>query len=141
MDIAINHLAVVLAALSAMAVGSIWYSPRGFYKTWAHLARVKQNTDMRSGRMAFMFGSVFLASWLMSYVLAVSAVVANHFFQNSFIQDTLAVAFWAWLGFVVTRFYVHDTFENRPWRLTALNTAHEGITLLVMAIIIGSMGY
>jgi len=32
---------------------------------------------------------------------------------------------------------VHDTFENRRKKLTVLNAAHELVTFLVMALIIG----
>lgn len=141
MDVAINHLAVVLAALSTMVVGSIWYSPAGFYGYWARLAKVKQNSGTKKPNMVVVYGTVFLASLLMSYVLATGAFMVNQFLQNSFLQDALIVAVWSWLGFVVTRFYVHDTFESRPLRLTVLNSAHEGLTLLVMAGIIGLMGY
>lgn len=141
MDVAVNHLAVVLAALSTMAVGSLWYSPAGFYKLWARLAGVKPGAEPQGLHMYLLFGSVFVASLLMAYVLAVMAFLVNQFFQNSFFQDTIGTAFWLWLGFVATRFYVHDAFEGRDRRLTMLNGAHELVTLLVMALIIGLMGY
>lgn len=142
MDIPINHLAVFVAALSTMAVGSIWYSPALFYKRWARLAKVTDDSSRApASSMIVMFGSVFLASWLMSYVLAATAYLANVEFRNSFVQDTIMVAFWLWAGFVASRFFVHDTFEGRPRQLTVLNAAHEGLTLLVMALIIGMMGY
>lgn len=141
MDVSVNFFAVVLAALSTMVVGSLWYSPAGFYKQWAKLAHVKTNTKISSGQMAWMYGSVFVASLVMAYILAHVSYLSNHFFQNRFLQDTLSTSFWLWLGFVATRFYVHDTFEGRRKLLTVLNAGHELVTLLVMAIIIGLMGY
>ena len=40
-------------------------------------------------------------------------------------------------GFTAARFITHDAFEGRPTSLTVLNIAHELVTLVVMAIIIG----
>lgn len=141
MDVSVNYLAVVLAALSTMVVGSLWYSPAGFYKQWVKLARVKTDTNLGTKHMVWMFGSVFVASLVTAYILAHISYLSNTFFQNSFLQDTMSTAFWLWLGFVATRFYVHDTFEGRRKLLTVLNAGHELVTLLVMAIIIGLMGY
>lgn len=141
MDLSVNFLAVVLAALSSMVIGSLWYSPAGFYKQWAKLARVKPDPNFTGTKMALMYTTVFIASFVMSYILAHVAFLSNQFFRNEFWQDTLTTAFWLWLGFVASRFYVHDTFENRAGKLTVLNSGFELVTLLVMAIIIGVMGY
>lgn len=141
MDVSINVLAVVLAALSTMVVGSLWYSPAGFYKQWSKLAKVKADPNMSGTQMAKMYGSVFVASLVMSYVLAYVAFLSNTFFQNSFLQDTLMTSLWLWLGFVATRFYVHDTFEGRRKKLTLLNSGYELVTLLVMGLIIGLMHF
>ena len=40
-------------------------------------------------------------------------------------------------GFTAARFVTHDQFDKRPWQLTVLNVAHELVTVLVMALIIG----
>lgn len=141
MDVSVNFIAVVLAAISTMVVGSLWYSPAGFYKQWAKLAKVRVNQDQSTGQMVSMFGGVFVASLVMAYILAYVSFLSNTFFQNSFLQDTLMTAFWLWLGFVATRFYVHDTFEGRRKKLTVLNAGHELVTLLVMGLVIGMMGH
>jgi hypothetical protein len=45
-----------------------------------------------------------------------------------------------WLGLTVARFLVHDLFEGRPAKLTAINAGHEFLTVMAMALIIGWMG-
>lgn len=141
MDVSVNYLAVLLAALSTMVVGGIWYTPRIFGKTWAKLTGVNLNKTPKGGEMAWLFGSTFVASLVTAYVLAHVAFLSNNFFQNSFLQDALTTAVWLWLGFIVTRIYVHDAFEGRRKKLTLLNAAHELVAVLVMALIIGLMGY
>ena len=144
MEVSVNFLAVLLAGLSAMVVGSIWYSPSVFGKKWAKLAKVdmsKDDPNFTGAKMALTYGLVFLGSLLTAYLLACVAFVGNAFLQNSFLDDSLRTAFWLWLGFVATRLFIHDTFEGRRKKLTLLNAAHELVTLLVMGLIIGAMGY
>lgn len=139
MDVQVNYLAVILAAVSSMVVGSIWYMPSVFGTMWAKLSGVK--LDMMKGatpsKMAWMYGSVFVASLVTAYILAHVTYLANQFFHGDFLADALQTAFWLWLGFTVARIYVHDTFEGRRKKLTLLNAGHELVTVLVMALIIG----
>ena len=140
MEVDINYLAVVLAALSTMVVGSIWYTPSVFGKMWGSLAKVDMNKKMSGMEMTWLMGSAFLASLVSAYVLAHVAFLSNKFFGNSFLQDSLSTGFWLWLGFAATRIFVHDSFEGRRKKLTLLNVSHELVTILVMALVIGLMG-
>jgi len=138
MNVDVNYWAVLLAAVSSMVVGSLWYMPAVFGKAWMKYTGVKPDrSNMKPGQMAWMYGSVFVASLVTAYILAHVTFLANKFFGNSFLQDALTTAFWLWLGFTAARLYVHDTFENRRKKLTLLNAAHELVTVLVMALIIG----
>jgi len=133
----VNWIAVLLAAISTMVVGSIWYSKAGFYKQWASLAKVKPDLDFTAKKAALMYGSVFIASLVSAFVLAHVAMLSNNFFQNSFLQDSVTTAFWVWLGFTALRMFTHDVFEGRRKQLTVLNATHELVTFLVMGLIIG----
>jgi hypothetical protein len=136
MDVSVNYLAVFLAAVSSMVVGSIWYMPRVFGNRWSKLARVKLK-DM-GANPAKAYGLTFVASLLTAFVLAHISFIANKFYGNGFMYDTLMTAFWMWLGFTATRILVHDLFENRTSQLTLLTVSHELVTILVMAVIIGA---
>ena len=141
MSVDINYWAVLLAAVSSMIVGSLWYMPSGFGKAWMRMTGVKMD-KMRGttpGAMAWMYGSVFVASLVTAYILAHVTFLANKFFGDSFLQDALSTAVWLWLGFTAARLYVHDTFEGRRKKLTLLNAGHELVTVLMMALIIGLM--
>jgi hypothetical protein len=138
MDVQVNMWAVLLAALSSMVVGSLWYMPATFGGAWQRLSKIKiDRSKMTPGVAAWMYGSVFIASLVTAYVLAHVTYLANQFFHGSFLGDALQTAFWLWLGFTAARLYVHDTFEMRRKKLTLLNAAHELVTVLVMALIIG----
>ena len=49
----------------------------------------------------------------------------------------LGTAVILWAGFTAARFITHDAFEGRPTSLTVLNIAHELVTVIIMALIIG----
>lgn len=138
MEVQVNYLAVFLAMLSSMVVGSIWYARSVFGNTWIKLAKI----DMKKDR-----GSVFkplamtaVVSLITAYVLAHVTYLSNQFFHNSFMSAALGTAFWMWLGFTAARFITHDAFEGRPGKLTVLNIGNELVTLLAMGLVIGLLG-
>jgi hypothetical protein len=138
MEVQVNYLAVLLAMLSSMVVGTVWYAKGVFGKTWGKLA----NVDMsKAGENAVKpIVTTVVVSLISAYVLAHVSYLSNNFFQNSFLQDSLTTAFWLWLGFTAARFITHDAFEGRPVKLTAINVAHELATFLLMGLIIGVLG-
>jgi xanthine/uracil permease len=137
MDVNINYWAVLLAAISSMVVGSIWYARGVFGDMWGKLAGVKMDRKPGATEMTWLLGSTFVASLVTAFVLAHMAFLSNKFFGNSLTQDTVTTAIWLWLGLTAARIYVHDAFEGRRKKLTILNAAHELVTLLVMAVVLG----
>lgn len=141
MDVSVNYLAVFLAGASSMVVGSIWYANGVFGKTWSKLAKVDMSKNSKGSDVAVMLTLTFVASLVTAFVLAHVAFLSNQFFKNEFLQDTLSTAFWLWLGLTAARIYTHDLFEGRRKKLTLLTFGNEFVTIMVMAVIIGLMGY
>ncbi len=135
MELAINYWAVILATLSTMVVGSIWYTPKVFGTRWAKLANVDMNRPGSSATLAIIVTVV--VSFVSAWVLAAATVVAWHAFGGSFLLTAVGTGAVLWAGFTAARFITHDAFEGRPTSLTVLNIAHELVTVLVMALIIG----
>jgi len=140
MNVEVNYLAVLLAAVSSMIIGSVWYSMGIFGKTWAKLAKVDMKREMKSNEMTVLLGSTFIISLITAYVLAHVTFLSNSFFGNSFLQDALSTGFWLWLGLTAVRFATHDMFEGRPRQLTFLNIGNEFATIMLMALVIGLLG-
>lgn len=130
----INYWAVILATLSTMVVGSVWYTPKVFGNRWMKLAKVTPG----SGADAVVPILVtLLVSFLSAWVLAGATTIAHHFYEGSYLIAALVTGILLWAGFTAARFITHDAFEGRPSALTTLNIAHELVTVVVMAIIIG----
>ena len=138
MEVHVNYLAVVLAMVSSMVVGSIWYAQSVFGKMWIKLARIDMTKD--KGRVIKPIITTLIVSLITAYVLAHVAYLSHRFFGNSFLQDSVTTAFWLWLGFTAARFVTHDAFEGRPAKLTVLNCAHEFVTIILMGVVIGMVG-
>ena len=138
MSIEINYEAVLLATLSSMVVGAIWYMPQLFGKSWMKITKV--DPSKTPGSPLKIYGLTLLASFLTAYVLAHTTYIANQVIGSSYMSSAVSTAFWLWLGFIVSRLLVHDLFEQRPTKLTMLNAGHEFATVMVMALIIGGFG-
>ncbi len=138
MGVEVNYLAVVLAMLSSMVVGSVWYARSVLGNIWIKLAKIDMKKD--NGPVWRPILVTAIVSLITAYVLAHVAFLSHKFFGNSFLQDSLSTAFWLWLGFTAARFVTHDAFESRPWKLTLLNVSHELVTIMLMGLIIGLFG-
>lgn len=139
MQTEINMWAVLLAALSTMVVGSVWYSKGVFGKRWMKLVG-KTDRDMNKADMKPMVIALLLAL-VTAYVLAhVTYLTYSFYVDMSFFSAAMSAAFMAWLGFVAARIIIHHLFEERPMHLTALTLGHELVTVVAMAAIIGWMG-
>jgi len=64
----VNFLALLLAALSALVVGFIWYNPKVFGNIWMKEIGMKEE-DMKGGNMFKMLASTFIYAFLVSFVL------------------------------------------------------------------------
>jgi len=137
MSVDINLWGVLLAAVSSMIVGSIWYAQGVFGKTWGALAKVKMTGKPTFANMAPLLGTTFVASLITAYILAHFTFLAHHFFGGNWVWVGATTAFWGWLGFTACRILTHDLFENRPMKLTLLNWGNELVTLVVMGLVIG----
>ncbi len=131
----INYWAVLIATASSMIVGSIWYAPKVFGTRWSRLAGVDMDKPAASATMAII--TTVIVSFITAWVLAGAVALAWHFYEGSYLWSAIATAVALWAGFTAARFITHDAFEGRSTRLTTLNIAHELVTVLVMAIIIG----
>lgn len=139
MSIEVNYLAVLLAAISSMLVGAIWYSKPVFGKVWQKVAKLSDK-DLEKATAAPLIVA-FVSALLMALVLAHMIFLSNFFYGNSsFLMDALTTGLWLWLGFQGFRILMHDMFEKRRKLHSVIAAGNELATVMVMALIIGLMG-
>ena len=131
----INYWAVLLATLSSMVIGSIWYTPKVFGNYWMKQSGVTPSGNSRDAIAPIAITVV--VSFITAWVLAGAAFISQQFYGGGFLGNAVVTALVLWAGFTAARFITHDAFDGRPRGLTVLNIAHELVTVLVMALIIG----
>jgi hypothetical protein len=128
----LNWLAIVIAAVSAFALGGLWYSPLMFVKIWAKEAGIDLDPAKR-GSMAKIFGLSFILSLIASFFLAMFiGPDAGAAF------GTLA-GFMAGIGWVFTYMGIIYLFEGRSLALFLVNAGYSVASLTIMGLIIGAI--
>jgi hypothetical protein len=69
--------------------------------------------------------------------LAAASSIASGFFGTDSFWVALAVGLVAWLGFSLSTLAQHNGFEQKPGRLTVINSAYQLVLFLGMAVPIG----
>lgn len=136
-QVPINYLAVVVAALSQMVVGSLWFGPL-FGKLWMSLSGIKE-ADINAAKnrgMTMTYVVAFIGSLVMSYVLAHALVFASAYLDVYGVQAGLTAGFWNWLGFIAPVTLGIVLWDGKSWKLWFLTNAYWLLSLLIMGTIL-----
>ena len=135
MEVSINWVAVLVAAVVNMIVGSLWYGPI-FGRAWKHMMGFTDDMmkSMRLSAMQAMVGG-FITALIMAYVLAYFVAI----YGAVDMQGAFELAFWIWLGFMATVTAGSFLWENRPFKLFVLNAAEQLVALVLMAMVMVMM--
>ena len=130
MNFGVNYLAVVVAAVVALVIGFIWYSPRVFGNRWMAYLGTTQAQLGNPGPTGMLVGVV--ASLLNAWVLALLALNLG----GKSVTDGVLLGVLAWLGFMATITAAQISFEKKSWGLWVLNNAHNLLVQVIMAAIV-----
>lgn len=136
MGLSISWLAVVVAIVVGMAIAWVWYSDWGLVGgVWRKLTGVTKEDSARGGKGPF---AILVVSIIVTALaLAAAWSVASVFFDSRSAWLALAVGFTAWLGFSLSTLAQHNGFEQKPARLTVINSAYQFVLFLGMGLVIG----
>lgn len=135
-QVPINYLAVIVATISSMVIGFVWYGPL-FGKQWMALMGIaSKSMDAGKKGMGKRYGLMTLGSLVMSFVLAHSLVFASTYLKLDGLMAGLDAGFWNWLGFIAPVTLGSVLWENKSWKLWVLNNGYQLVTLLVMGCIL-----
>ena len=126
----VNYLTVVVAAVVALVIGFIWYSPCVFGNRWMAYLGTTQAQLGNPGPAGMLVGVV--ASLLNAWVLALLALNLG----GKSVTDGVLLGVLAWLGFMATITAAQISFEKKSWGLWVLNNAHNLLVQVIMAAIV-----
>ena len=132
MQIPVNYLAVVIAALAAFGLAMVWHTV--LFKAWRASLANTAGVEGRSYVVPFLI--TFLALLLMAWMLA---GLMGHLAQLN-IRGGVMTAFFVWVGFVVTIMAVSHAFTGAKPMLTVIDGGYWLLALLIMGAVIGAFG-
>jgi len=126
-----NWIAVIVAGISAFALGGLWYSPALFGKAW-----MKENSlteeNIKSGNKARIFGLALILSLIMSANLAMYLATPKINFQLGLLYGLLA-GVWVLCGIAIV-----GLFELKSARYIFINGGYCFLALGLMGAILGA---
>jgi hypothetical protein len=128
-----NSVAIVVAAVVALVVGAVWYSPLLFGRAYMELRGMNPEamSDMRppAGEL---FGE------FVRYVVIASALA--HFVVRLGVGDwkgAVQLGLWVWVGFQAMLLMGAVLHEKMPWMLYAIHAGDALVKTLLMTVILG----
>jgi uncharacterized protein DUF1761 len=132
----INPWAVLVAALSSMVVGFVWYSPILFARPWMRLMGYDPDDKAKLAEMRKGAGKTYALAFVASII---SAVVLAKIIDITTVNTALygmKVGFAVWLGFVTTVQLTGALFGKQPTKLYLINTGYQLVCYLAMGAIL-----
>ena len=133
--IEINYFAVLVGAVVAMVVGSLWYGL--FYgKEWMKAIGITQKNieKAKNKGMAGTYVLAFLGALVMSFFMAVTVDVFN---APTVVSGAL-VGIFVWAGFVATTHMPHYLFDGRPVALYKIAVTYHLVELILVGALLAA---
>ncbi len=134
----VNLLAVLAAAVAAMVVGFVWYSPILFAKPWVRVMGYDPDDKVSMDAMKKNAGPAYFGSFLCSLLTAYVLGLFFHWLRVSNVEYGLIVAFHVWAGFVATVQLTGVLFMRQSAKLFAMNTGYQLVSYLAMGAVLAA---
>lgn len=133
----VNLVSVLASAVVMMVLGFLWFGPI-LGKSWMKEMGLTKS-DMEEAKkkgMAKSYTLMAVSALVMSYVFSV--VLAQ--FNTTDVAMALQGAFWTWLGFIATVLLGSVLWENKSWKLYAINAGYYLVGLGIIGVILTLWG-
>jgi len=133
-EIYINVPAVLVAAVSSLVVGGLWYSPLMFAKPWAAAVGLTEEEIRAGGSQPMLYITAFLGGLAGAFVVA----VVSSWAEVTSLVDGMLVGLLIGIGAVAANKWIAAGFEKRSKALFLINAGADIVTFAVMGAIIGA---
>jgi hypothetical protein len=129
----ISILGVVLCAVSAMAIGFVWYGPV-FGKAWmAEWGMTEESA--KEANMAMIFGGFVALNLFAAYILGHVLATYGH----PVLATSAMIGFGVGLGFVATAIGGNYLFARRSMKLFLIDAGYWTLTYTAMGAVFGAL--
>ncbi len=133
MDLSINWLAVLVAAIATFALGGVWYGPL-FGNVWRKAEGGAQSMQPKAGHPAMVYGLSFALMLIAAALLAFAAGPAPE------VGRSMGIGLAVGIGWVATSFGVNYLFAGRRLALFAVDAGYNAVLFPLMGLVIGLFG-
>ena len=129
---AVNWVAVIVAAIAQVVIGTVWYLPQLFGRQWA----AATGREINASPNPMLYVTAIVGSLISAYVLA---LVINAVGATS-ITDGIVTGLIVAIGFQLSSQAVGGAFEGRSWTLFGINAGNSLVSFAIMGAILAAMG-
>lgn len=130
-----NHLAILVCAVSIFLLGAPWYSKAMFLNAWAKANSIDPNAprDPKTAKHpARVFGVAFLMAWVAAYAFA---ILLGHDAHS--LAYCLHHGFVCGFGIAATSFAINYQFANKPTVLLLIDGGYHIVQFTLYGLILG----
>jgi hypothetical protein len=127
----INYLTVVVAAIAAFVMSSVWYIIFGKARMELLGKEPNATADMRrvpAWKKLIEFVRGLIVAYVLAHLVALLGIVEW--------RSALQIAVWLWIGFPFMILVGSVLWDNRPWKLAAIHAGDWLMKILLMAFIL-----
>jgi hypothetical protein len=134
--LSINLVSVLVAAVASFIIGFMFHGPL-FGKLWMKLANIHPTGNEKFSDMIPQMLKNLLANIVCAYVLAMFIFVTESYYNNiGNIVGGMGIAFWAWLGFLVTSSSMDVIWMGKGKKLWLFEIVASLVSFIAMGAII-----
>ena len=141
MELGINYLAILIAAVASFFVGFLWYSVL-FGKAWAKEMGISMDIKPTPAAMIKSLVMNFIGCFFLAFVFAHNNAAWGFvpgMDQTEPIEKMANAVGFTWLGFYLIVDLNAVAFEGRSWKLFFINTSYHFMMLLVSGLVLFNM--
>lgn len=145
-NVPIDYRVVLVSAIVYFIIGTIWYAPFAFGKRWGLCQEKKgiYGEKLETGckvecisRTIGAYVAEFIIAFIIAYVLALFIEVS----QAKEILEGMAVALWAWIGFIATTHFSAVLWGRKTLEHFFIHAGFMLVGLIAMSLVFMYVGF
>lgn len=135
----INFLAVGVATILGIVIGSVWFGPKTFFPIWWKFLGRKPSEQPGSSNMALIFGLTFVGAFVQALVLSIVIGLALKVLGTISWFDGMAIGALMGVGFAAASSISHQLFGGFSLKAWVLEVGQDILSLSAMGVVLALM--
>ncbi len=136
-----NYVIILVGALLSMVIGFVWFGPL-FGKKWMQIMGATEMDAEKRKEMQRAAKPLYIIQFALSLLQVY--IFSNFITWNSWSAQSVGVAFFLWLGFVMPTVAGSAMWNNQPnkvkWALFLIQAGFQLVLFLMYGFLIGRWG-